>query len=70
MAKNEALATQTGGSTGNHLLSTEEIALRAHEIFLERGATPGHDMDDWLQAEMELSQKRSNGRPSPAAKNR
>ena len=27
------------------------------EFYLERGATPGQDVDDWLQAEAELSEK-------------
>jgi hypothetical protein len=34
--------------------TTEEIALRAYEIFVARGGGPGHDLDDWLQAESEL----------------
>jgi hypothetical protein len=34
--------------------TTEEIAERAYEIFLARGGEPGHDLDDWLQAEAEL----------------
>lgn len=32
----------------------EEIALRAYEIYLERGEMDGNDVDDWLQAEYEL----------------
>jgi hypothetical protein len=32
------------------------IRERAYQIFLERGAQPGHDIDDWLQAEYELMQ--------------
>ena len=32
----------------------EEIRRRAYEIYLERGEQPGHDLDDWLQAECEL----------------
>jgi hypothetical protein len=32
----------------------EEIWLRAYEIYLERGGLPGHELDDWLQAEREL----------------
>jgi Protein of unknown function (DUF2934) len=31
------------------------IASRAHQIFLERGAAPGRELDDWLQAERELT---------------
>jgi Protein of unknown function (DUF2934) len=32
----------------------DEIARRAYEIFLARGAAHGSDMDDWLLAEHEL----------------
>jgi glyoxylase-like metal-dependent hydrolase (beta-lactamase superfamily II) len=35
----------------------EEIRRRAYEIYLERGGQPGHDLDDWLQAERELEPK-------------
>jgi len=33
----------------------EQIAQRAYEIYLERGATPGDPMQDWLRAEQELN---------------
>ena len=33
-----------------------EIRQRAEEIFRARGGQPGHEMDDWLQAEYELAQ--------------
>jgi len=32
----------------------EQIAVRAHELFVERGRGHGHDWDDWLQAAMVL----------------
>ena len=32
----------------------EAIAMRAYEIYLDRGKTDGNDVDDWLQAENEL----------------
>ena len=32
----------------------QEIRRRAYEIYLERGAQPGHELEDWLQAEREL----------------
>ena len=32
----------------------KEIELRAYQIFVERGGEPGHDVEDWLQAESEL----------------
>jgi hypothetical protein len=35
--------------------SQDQIAARAYEIYLERGATPGDPMQDWLRAEHELN---------------
>ena len=32
----------------------EQIEARAHEIYIARGAQPGHELDDWLQAEREI----------------
>ena len=46
------------GSSTNHRPSDEEIAARAYELFQARGAAPGNDLDDWLQAEQELTQKK------------
>jgi hypothetical protein len=34
--------------------STQEIRVRAYELFEQRGREPGRDLDDWLQAEAEL----------------
>jgi uncharacterized membrane protein len=34
----------------------EQIAGRAYEIYSERGQTPGHALEDWLQARRELSE--------------
>jgi glucoamylase len=34
--------------------SRKEIERRAYEIYLGRGGTHGHDLNDWLQAEREL----------------
>jgi Protein of unknown function (DUF2934) len=33
----------------------QEIRDRAYEIHLQRGAQPGHELEDWLQAERELT---------------
>ena len=35
----------------------EEIALRAYEIYLERGGAPGDALQDWTRAERELLEK-------------
>ena len=34
----------------------EQIRQRAHEIFVQHGCQPEHDVDNWLQAEYELMQ--------------
>jgi hypothetical protein len=33
-----------------------EIRIRAYQLYLEHGCAPGHEVDDWLQAEYELTQ--------------
>ena len=33
----------------------QEIRNRAYEIYLQRGAQPGYEVEDWLQAERELA---------------
>jgi len=45
--------------------TAEEIAQRAFEIFLARGGEPGHDLDDWLQAESELLREHAARRSIP-----
>lgn len=35
--------------------SLEEIRMRAYEIYMERGQIDGQDVNDWLQAEKELT---------------
>jgi HSP20 family molecular chaperone IbpA len=32
----------------------EQIAVRAHQLAVERGSGPGHELDDWLRAESQL----------------
>ena len=36
-----------------------EIRRRAFEIYLERGSEPGRDLEDWLEAEHELTTDQS-----------
>jgi hypothetical protein len=33
----------------------QEIRCRAYELYEERGRTDGHDMQDWLEAESEIT---------------
>jgi hypothetical protein len=49
-------------------LEPEEIALRAYEIYLERGGAPGNELDDWTRAERELLA--TNGKPSRKPKSK
>ena len=41
---------QDGGELQN------QIRARAFQLYEQRGRDDGHDLDDWLQAEAELSQ--------------
>jgi hypothetical protein len=41
--------------------SDEDIAKRAYEIYLQRGSLPGYEVDDWLQAEAELTASAARG---------
>ena len=45
---------------------SEEIELRAYQIYIERGGGHGQDVEDWLQAERELVEK--YGKPVQKAK--
>ena len=44
-------------SSGKHLNGNldEEIRRRAYELYEERGREDGHDLDDWLRAEAEIT---------------
>ena len=33
----------------------DKVRRRAYEIYLERGTEPGRELEDWLQAERELT---------------
>ena len=57
-----AVAKRTVNRTPARTLQVDEIARRAYEIFLARGGAPGRDLDDWLQAETELSTRRTGRR--------
>jgi hypothetical protein len=40
---------------GRNEPSAQEIARRAHELYLRRGGEHGKDVEDWVRAERELS---------------
>lgn len=39
----------------------EQIRRRAHELYEQRGRNEGHELDDWLQAESEVSRQKAKG---------
>ena len=47
--------------------TNEQIAQRAYEIYLENGQQPGRDLDNWLQAEAELTGGRQAAPTRPPA---
>ena len=51
----EAPALKTKKAAAKLKPTQDQVAARAYEIYLERGATPGDPMQDWLQAEHELA---------------
>jgi hypothetical protein len=51
----EAPAPKSRKTAAKSIPTQDQIAARAYEIYLERGATPGDPMQDWLQAERDLS---------------
>ena len=50
----EPTRPHTEDTSANHAPSHEEISRRAYEIYLERDGFGGNELDDWLQAELEL----------------
>ena len=40
-----------------------DVARRAYDLYLARGCEPGHDVEDWLQAERDLRGAVSAPRP-------
>ena len=36
---------------------SDAIAKRAYELYLQRGSVPGHEVDDWLEAEAQLTRE-------------
>ncbi len=52
--KQSAAAEEPMKQAPSHEPTEEEIRRRAHEIYLARNGAPGHEVEDWLQAELEL----------------
>ena len=48
---------QYSGATTAATMDRERVAERAYELYLARGGADGQDVDDWLCAERELSDR-------------
>jgi hypothetical protein len=53
------LPTAKKSPSAQSVPSHEQIALRAYEIYVERGGAPGDALEDWTRAERELLEKNS-----------
>jgi hypothetical protein len=64
--KRPASGKSNGGANG---VSDDNVARRAYEIYENRGANDGADLDDWLEAERQLkpgpTSVRSQRPPAP-----
>ena len=49
---------KSGQAAPSAVPSAEVIRRRAHEIYLARGVAPGDEVQDWLQAERELRERK------------
>lgn len=51
----------------NELVIIEDVRSRAYALYESRGREDGHDLDDWLLAEQQVTDSASGRkRPSPA----
>lgn len=48
------------GLSHGSIAATDRIARRAYERFEERGGGHGRDIEDWLEAERELTNRQGN----------
>jgi hypothetical protein len=49
--------------SGRHEAATptrDDVARRAYELFQARGGEPGHELENWLEAERELGRSSSD----------
>ena len=56
MAKTQPQSDQRPDSFSK--VNEESIRVRAYQLYEARGREPGHEWDDWLQAEREIDPRR------------
>jgi hypothetical protein len=45
------------------LITPEQIEKRAYELYIERGSQDGHDLENWLDAERQLTESAEKSSP-------
>jgi Protein of unknown function (DUF2934) len=55
-AHGAANQSECANPSAGHPPTLDQIQIRAYRIHLDRGGLYGYDLDDWLQAERELSE--------------
>lgn len=66
MARRQLFKRGKPRSSAEGALDPQEIACVAYELFEHRGGEHGHDLEDWLEAEAIVRQRRA----SPPAERR
>jgi hypothetical protein len=54
MANTRESSSPTTPRVAHHQPTQEEIALRAYQIYLQRGGVPGNEFEDWMEAQRQL----------------
>lgn len=58
-ARTEATPSQTPTQMATFITDQEQIRRRAFEIYEQPGRSDGHELDDWLHAESEVTQQKA-----------
>jgi Protein of unknown function (DUF2934) len=53
--KASSLPGTKSGASSKRSPTFDEIAVRSYQLYLARGGEQGHDVEDWLAAEAQLS---------------
>ena len=53
-ASERSMTTYTGGQDCHECPTREQIARLAYDFYVRRGRRDGHDVDDWMAAELAL----------------
>lgn len=63
-ASSQAAQPQGGATFARKSPVSDDIEVRAYQIYLGRGGLDGHDLDDWLQAERQVLEELKKSKAS------